>query len=179
MSMLPPKLKELADSLEETRKETFGMVSGLSERDFAWSPAGEWSIAVILEHLILAETGTSKVIRKMLKENAGTLPPYPADDSVLKVREIPPPSGKVMAPEAAQPKGPARGKDAILASLVECRVRMLESLAMLAGADPRGAEFPHPRFGAINLYEWPVLTIRSHERDHQLQIAGILRALGT
>ncbi len=178
MSMLPPKLAELADSLEETRKETFRMVSGLSERDFAWAPAGEWSIAEILEHLILSETGTSKVIRKMLKEKAGTLPPYPADDSAMTVRGFPPPSGPVKAPESARPRDPARAKAEVLAALADCRARMLESLAMLAGVDPRAAEFPHPRLGPINLYEWPVTTICAHERDHQLQIAGILRALG-
>ena len=178
MSALPPKLKELADGLEETRKETLGMVSGLSEAEFSRREPGEWSVADILEHLILSEIGTSKVIRKMLKEKAGTMPPYPADDSVLTVREVPPPSGKATAPEAVRPKGPARGKAEVLAALAECRARTLESLAMLAGVDPRGAEFPHPRFGAINLYEWPALSIRSHEHDHQLQIAGILRAPG-
>lgn len=178
MSGLPPKLEELADALDETRKETVGIVSGLSEAEFTRREPGEWSVADILEHLILSEIGTSKVIRKMLKEKAGTLPPYPRDDSVLAVREFPPPPGKVMAPDGVQPKGPARGKAALLAALAECRVRTLESLATLAGADPRGAEFPHPRFGPINLYEWPVLTIRSHEQDHQLQIERILRALG-
>ncbi len=178
MSALPPKLRELADGLEETRRATFAMVSGLSERDFAWRPGGEWSVAGILEHLILSETGTSKVIRKMLKEKAGALPPYPADDSVLSVREFPPPPGPVTSPESVRPNAPARGKAEVLAALAECRGRTLESLAMLAGADPRAAEFPHPRLGPINLYEWPALTIGSHERDHQAQIAGILRALG-
>lgn len=178
MNVLPPKLKELADSLEETRKGTIALVAGLSEQDVAWRRDGEWSVADILEHVILSEIGTSKVIRKMLKEKGGTLPPYPADDSVLAVREFPPSSGKVTGPEAVQPKGPARGKAEVLAALAACRARTLESLAMLAGADPRGAEFPHPIFGPINPYDWPALTIRSHEQDHQLQIEGILRALG-
>jgi len=178
VSALPPKLRELADGLERTRKATFAMVSGLSEQDFAWRPAGEWSAADILEHLLLSEIGTSKVIRKMLKEKAGALPPYPADDSVLSVRELPPTSGRAMAPEGVRPKGPPRAKAEVLSALSECRARTLESLAMLAGADPRGAEFPHPRFGPINLYEWPALTIGSHERDHQAQLAGLLRALG-
>lgn len=40
------------------------------------------------------------------------------------------------------------------------------------------AEFPPPVFGPANLYEWPALTLRSHEQDHQLQVAGILQALG-
>lgn len=178
MSALPPKLAELVDGLETTRAATFAMVSGLSEPEFSWRRAGEWSVGEILEHLILSETGTSKVIRKMLKEKAGTLPPYPADDSVLSVRAIPPPQGKAIAPEGVRPKGPARPKADVMAELAECRARTLESLAMLSGADPRAAEFPHPRLGPINLYEWPALTIGSHERDHQAQIDAILRELG-
>ncbi len=178
MSALPPKLAGLADELETVRRATFAMVSGLSEREFAWRPAQEWSVADILEHLILSETGTSKVIRKMLKEKAAALPPYPADDSCLSVRELPPARGKVMAPDGVRPGGPARAKAEVLAALAECRARTLESLAMLAGADPRAAEFPHPRLGPINLYEWPALSIGSHERDHQAQIADILRELG-
>lgn len=178
MTVLPPKLAELADLLEEIRRETFALVSGLSDDDFGRREPGEWSVADILEHLILSEIGTSKVIRKMLKERAGTLPPYPADDSVLAVREFPPPPGKVTAPEPVRPTGPPRTKARVMAELAECRVRTLESLAMLAGSDPRASEFPHPRLGPINLYEWPALTIASHERDHQLQIAGIVRAPG-
>ncbi len=178
MSALPPKLAELAEGLEGTREATFAMVSGLSEREFSWRPAGEWSVADILEHLILSETGTSKVIRKSLKGKAGTLPPYPADDPVLAVREFPPAPGRVTAPESVRPAGPGRAKGDVLAALAECRARTLESLAMLAGADPRAAEFPHPMFGPINLYEWPALTIGSHERDHQAQIAGNHRELG-
>lgn len=178
MTALPPRLRELADSLEEIRKATFALVSGLSEAEFGWRPDGEWSAADVVEHMVLVETATSKVIRKVLREKGATLPRYPADDSVLAAREFPPPPGKVTAPESVQPKGPPRGKGEVLAALAECRVRMLESLAMLAGADPRAAEFPHPRLGPLNLYEWPVLTIKSHEREHQAQIAGILRALG-
>ncbi len=178
MSALPPKLRELAGSLEETRKATFAMVAGLPEREFSRRPPGQWAVADILEHLILSEVGTSKVIRKMLRDKAGTLPPYPPDDSVLAVREFPLPPGPVTAPESVRPPAAARPKAEVLASLAECRARTLESLAALAGVDPRAAEFPHPRLGPINLYEWPALTIGSHERDHQAQIAGILRELG-
>ncbi len=178
MSALPPKLRELARDLEETRKGTFELASRFSGSEFAWHPAGEWSAADILEHLILSEIGTSKVIRKMLKEGAGTFPPYPADDSAIAARRFPPPPGPVRGPESVQPTGPPRAKAEVLAALRDCRARTLESLAMLAGADPRAASFPHPLLGPINLYEWPALTVASHERDHQAQLAGLLKALG-
>lgn len=177
--MLPPKLKELRDGLEEARGTTLGMIAAVPEAAFAAVPEhGEWSIALILEHLIIAETGTSKVIRKMLKENAGRLPPYPADDAVLSVR-VPQASleGATQAPDVARPRG-GREKAELLAAAAEARARTLVSLAALAGADPRAAEFPHPLFGSLNLYEWPSLIILRHERLHHAQIAAILRRMG-
>jgi hypothetical protein len=177
--MLPPKLKELRDGLEEARGITLGMIAGLPEAAFAAvREDGEWSIALILEHLIIAETGTSKVIRKMLKENAGRLPPYPPDDSVLSVR-VPKASLEeaTQAPDVARPKG-GRGKTELLAGAAEARAQTLASLASLAGADPRAAEFPHPLFGSLNLYEWPYLILLQHERLHHAQIAAILRKTG-
>jgi hypothetical protein len=154
------------------------MAGGLTDAEFALRVNGEWSVAEILEHLLIAETGTSKVIRKCLKENAGKLPPYPADDSVLAVR-LPriSPEKVVKAPEAAIPSG-GIGKDLLLARAAEVRGQTRVSLEMLAGADPRGVEFPHLLFGDLNLYEWPCLLVLEHERRHHAQIAGVLRKLG-
>lgn len=176
--MLPRKLQELWDGMEENRRITLEMVSHLSDADFVVREEGEWSIADILEHLVLAETGTSKVIRKMLKENAGKLPPYPADDRVLTMRETGRSRERMTeAPEVAHPKG-SLGKEGILRLAGQTREATRASLEMLAGADPRSAEFPHPFFGSMNLYEWPHRIILEHEREHHPQIERILRNLG-
>jgi hypothetical protein len=175
--MLPPKLKELWEEMEKARSRTLEMAGGLTEAEFALRVEGEWSVAEILEHLLIAETGTSKVIRKCLKENAGKLPPYPADDSVLAVR--PPktsPERVVTAPEEAIPSG-GIGKGLLLARAAEVRTQTRVSFEMLAGADPRTVEFPHLFFGNINLYEWPCLIVLGHEKQHHAQIAEILRKL--
>jgi hypothetical protein len=37
--------------------------------------------------------------------------------------------------------------------------------------------FPHPRFGEINLYERPVVTVLMHEPDYQAQIRELLARL--
>lgn len=176
--MLPKKLQELWEGMEAHRRITLGMVSGLSDAAFCHREEGEWSIAEILEHLVLAETGTSKVIRKVLKENAGKLPAYPDDDTVLVVRE----TGRTRepmteAPEAARPGG-ALGKEEILRLAAQAREATRTSLEMLSGADPRSAVFPHPFFGSMNLYEWPHRIIRDHERQHHPQIERILQRLG-
>lgn len=176
--MLPPRLAELAEGIGENRRTTLRLVADLSEEEFAFRPAGGWSAADVLEHLTIAETGTSKVIRKVLKEGQGTLPPYPSDDSVLAVRPRPArPDALREAPDAARPRG-GRGKEELLALAAESRAQTLASLAMLAAADPRSAEFPHALLGPLNLYEWPVLIILMHERQHHAQLGEIRSALG-
>jgi len=175
--MLPGKLQELWDEMEKVREITLGAARSLSEAEFARGVGGEWSVAEILEHLLIAETGTSKVIRKCLKDNVGKLPPYPADDSVLTVR--PPrthPANATKAPEAAIPSGGV-GKEELLARAAEVRRQMRVSLEMLGGADPRSAEFPHVLFGNLNLYEWPCLIVLGHERQHHSQIEALVRKI--
>ncbi len=175
--MLPPKLRELWNDLEEARSVTLGMVNGFSDAGFLHRPEGQWSAADILEHLLLAETGTSKVIRKVLKESAGKLPPYPADDSVLGAlpRQVSP--GTITeAPAVAQPKG-GYGRKELLEQAAACRAQTRVSIEMLSGVDPRSATFPHAVLGPLNLYEWPRLLVLDHERRHHAQIADILEGL--
>jgi len=81
--MLPPKIAALYGEMEKVRGETLSALSGLTEEEFSRKAEGEWSAAQILHHILMAETATSKVIRKSIKLSAGTLPPYPADDSVF------------------------------------------------------------------------------------------------
>jgi len=52
------------------------------------------------------------------------------------------------------------------------------TLGMLAVVDPRSAEFPHPFFGNLNLYEWPHRIVLDHERQHHPQLEKVLRSLG-
>jgi len=100
--MLPPKIAALYGEMEKVREETLSSLSGLTEEEFSRRVEGEWSAAQILHHILMAETGTSKVIRKSIKSSVGTLPLYPADDSVLDVRKLPKPVGAYQAPEAVR-----------------------------------------------------------------------------
>lgn len=175
---LPGKLQQLWDGMEENRGITLGMIGTLPDDRFVQREGGEWSIAQILEHLVLAETGTSKLIRKLLKDRAGTNPPYPEDDSVLAVRPAGPNRERLTeTPEAARPKG-GYGKEEILSRAASTREATRVSLGMLAGADPRSLEYPHPFFGAMNLYEWLCRIVLEHERQHHLQIREIVDTLG-
>lgn len=175
--MLPPKLAELYAGMEKIRGETLSALSGLTEEEFSRQVGGEWSAAQILHHLLMSETGVSKVIRKAIKSAAGSLPPYPADDSVLQVRKLEKPLSEYQAPAAVRPENPP-GKTDLLRLARETREQTAASFAMLATVDPRAATFAHPLFEtAPDLYEWPVLTILVHEQDHQGQIRELLARL--
>jgi len=174
--MLPPKLAALYREMEKVRGETLSVLSGLTEEQFSRKAGEEWSAAQILHHVLMAETGTSKVIRKSIKSAAGTLPPYPADDSGLAVRKLEKPLGAYQAPEAVRPEDPP-AKDDLLRLARETREQTAASFAMLATVDPRAATFPHPLFGDVNLYEWPFVTVLMHERDHQEQLRTLLARL--
>lgn len=174
---LPPALAALWEALEDARRTTLEMAGSLTEEEFLARPPGGWSAADVLEHLLLAETGTSKVIRKVLKENAGTLPPYPADDAALAAPVPRPAAPMTQAPEIALPKG-GKGKAQILDEARACREQTRVSLEMLAGVDPRSAAFPHPFFGSLDLLQWPSVIVLGHEREHHRQLRGILSALG-
>ena len=175
--MLPPKLDALYGEMEKVRGETLSALSGLTDEEFSRKVGGEWSAAQLLHHILMAETGVSKVIRKVIKSAAGSLPPYPADDTVLEVRKLEKPLAAYQAPAAVQPEDPP-GKADLLRLARETREQTAASFSILATIDPRAATFPHPLFGAEpNLYEWPALTVLMHEREHQGQIRELLARL--
>ena len=170
--MLPGKLAALYEEMEKVREETLATLSGLSEDKMRRAEGENWSAAQILYHILMAETGTSKVIRKAIKSAGGALPPYPEDDSRLCVRELSRPVGAFEAPEFVRPKDPP-GKDELLRLARETREQTAASFSMLAAVDPRAASFPHPLYGELDLYEWPSVTILMHERDHQNQLRAL------
>ena len=171
--MLPPKLAALYGGMEKVRGETLSALSGLTEEECSRKAGEEWSAAQILHHILMAEISASKVIRKAIRTAAGSLPPYPGDDSVLEVRKIPKPVSAYQAPEAVRPEDPP-GKDDLLRLARETREQTAASFAILATVDPRAVTFPHPLFGDIDLYEWPVLAVLMHEQGHQDQIRAVL-----
>jgi len=173
--MATTRLAALIEAMEEARRQTLALLEAIPDDRFAQREGGEWSPAMVLHHLLIAETGVSKVIRKVLKERAGTLPPYPADDSGFRVREPRVPPGGMKAPEAAVPREtPPRPE--LLALAAETRARTRESLAMLAPFDPTAASFPHPLFGEMTLYEWIAVVLVEHERQHHGQISAVAGA---
>lgn len=167
---LPPKLAELLESIESIRADTVRIV-----RDAAGAPdvdraPGEWSPEELLEHLLLAETGAGKAVRKVLRESGGKLPPYPADDSVISVRRAASFEG-MESPPSARPGG-GMTRDELLSKASEVRAMTRETIGLLSAVDPRAGSFPHHRFGPLDLYEWLAIVILEHEKSHRAQLGA-------
>ena len=162
---LPPKLAELLESIQALRAGTIRILAGDTGGPRA---PGEWSPAELLEHLLLAETGAGKVVRKVLRESGGSLPPYPSDDSGIGIRQ-PVSFDGMESPPSARPGG-AMSREELLAKASEVRAMTRETLGMLSAVDPRAGTFPHHRFGPLDLYEWLAIVILEHEKGHRAQL---------
>lgn len=167
---LPPKLAELLESIESLRADTVRIVrdaAGVHVEDRA---VGEWSPEALLEHLLLAEVGAGKVVRKVLRESGGTLPPYPSDDSDIAIRRAASFEG-MEAPPSARPVE-AMTRDELLTKASEVRAMTRETIGLLSAVDPRAGSFPHHRFGPLDLYEWLAIVILEHEKSHRAQLCA-------
>jgi hypothetical protein len=170
---LPPKLAGLLASIDALREETVRIVL---ESPGGASPAdGDWSPGELLEHLLLAEASAGKVVRKMLAKAGSALPPYPADDSGIGIR-VPVAFEGMEAPGIVRPTG-GLSLDDLLAQAAAVRAATRETIGMLAAVDPRSAEFPHARFGPLDLYEWLAIVILEHERAHRPQLLAAASGL--
>jgi hypothetical protein len=172
-AFLPPKLEALFEAIEAIREETLLAISGWDESGLFSSPEAGWSAGALLEHLLLAERSAGKVVRKVLREAGGALPPYPPDDSDIGIRQSLTFDG-MEAPPSVRP-GAVSSREALLAQAGAIRTETRETFTLLAAVDPRAGEFPHHRFGLLNLYEWLAVVILEHEKAHRAQL-GLLRA---
>ncbi len=174
--VLPPKLSELLEAIEAVRRDTLLLVGSSAGTGLFAGISGEWSPEELLEHLLLAEAGAGKVVRKVLRESGGALPHYPSDDSGIRVRQ-PVTFDGMEAPPSARP-GAVESREALLAGAEATRAATRETLRMLAAVDPRAAEFPHHRFGPLNLYEWLAIVILEHEKGHRRQLQSAVTGGG-
>jgi hypothetical protein len=168
------RIVALVEEMDAVRAETLRLLEAIPDDRFSVRPGGEWSPAELLEHVILAEASVGRVLRKVLRETEGQLPPYPADDSGLVVRQEPVIEG-TEAPDVVVPEG-VLPREALLAREEDIRASTREILLDRVGkVDPSAAHFRHPRMGLLDLYEWPAVVILAHERAHQDQLRRILR----
>jgi hypothetical protein len=141
--------------------------------------ADRWSVAEVLEHLSIVETRIAGVVAKAI---AGAKPSGLAREtstsSVLtsmNLTELANRERRLTAGDASRPTGTV-GADEAWAALTRARKSLYTALREGDGWALEMLSAPHPRLGALNLYQW-VVFVAGHEARHAAQIREIGSAL--
>jgi hypothetical protein len=135
---------------------------------------GRWSVAEVLEHLVMVDKAVLKVSsRHLAAAKAAGLPPETDTSPIIGTmpvelvarRERP-----LVAPEPLTPKGMDAG--AAWAELEATRRQLVEFVRSCDGLAIGQISFPHPALGNLNLYQWLLFPAGHHAR-HARQIREI------
>lgn len=174
-------LAALVDYLEETGDRLDRTLAALEDRQLQFHETDDrWSIAEIVEHLVLAE----RTIRSVV-DDALASPPRPelltegappVKDQAIRMAITNREARRFEAPSALRPSGAITTVGEARRRFAEARA---ETIARLRGGEQplRGHFATNPGLGQLDGYQW-YLVAAAHVERHLLQIAEIEAAPG-
>ena len=171
-------IEEIFDANQKVREELLALLEGLSaEQQALRSENGQWTVAMIAEHLAVVEDGMGRISSKLLSKAedkglrfAGEV--NPSEGFVSRSKVVTEEGKKFNAPEMVQPKGAQEVGESIKV-LKENRRRLEDAKSNFESIDGTAFTFPHPFFGDLHAIDWLIL-IGEHEKRHLNQIREIL-----
>lgn len=172
-------IDEIYIANEAVRAKLKTSIENLTPEQSSRLPEGEkWSIAQIVEHIVLVEDGMIRICRKLLREadaagkhSDGTV--KISDVFLKKAMEMT--QVKVEAPDIVKPV--ARKSISESLDMMETnRNRLNELRPLFESLDGSEFKFPHPFLGEISAHEWLVLK-GGHEARHLRQIKRLLEQI--
>jgi DinB family protein len=169
----------LITMLRDSGLKFVGSFRGLSEAQFHFKPEPDrWSIAETAEHVIVAETGSGKLLAgKLTREPtppellAGTADAEMRIESRLTTRDR-----LFPAPEFVLPKGRWKTPEEMAAVFYQSRSATIE-LFETSPIDFSQYAFPHVALGPLNGLQWAYFMVL-HALRHIEQIEANKRAAG-
>ncbi|MBI3003342.1 MAG: DinB family protein [candidate division NC10 bacterium] len=172
---LHPALRVSWNFAEEIRAKLLESIHSLTAAQWLFRPgARAWCIGEQVEHLLLAEVGSSKMARKLIR---GDFSPreVPVGTRLYTAALDRYPFGRLEAPSVLLP-GPARNREILERALAEAHARFRSELSTFQGDDPEALRAPDPATGAwFTLGGWVKLQAW-HEAHHLAQIQRIAAA---
>jgi len=171
--MTASERKTLLAELASSQAQLLQLVSSLTPQQWAFHESPDrWSIAEIVEHLIVFEGFVGNAIAKALAE-----PPQPEKKALAPGNE-PRILGlassrhtKIVAREAARPTGRWTDPDQLIAEFRKARTQTM-AFVTETNADHRSHFFAHLIFSDLDCYQWLIL-LSSHIARHAAQIEEI------
>ncbi len=174
------RLAEAMDYVEEKREELLQSFAGVSHDWLALrSSPDRWSIAEILEHLRLVESGVARLITKRTGQaradglgeetsSASVMPTFAPFTTAL--------AAQVMeAPVPVRPRSDVGINEAI-EGLADSREALRAAAASANGLSIGEIKHTHPFLGELDLYQW-LIFIGQHEVRHKKQIERTLNSI--
>lgn len=174
------RLAEAMDYVEEKRKELLQSFAGVPADRLGRKPAdGAWSVAEILDHLGIVESGVARLIAKRAgKAREAGLGEEKSTESVLpsfaqhgvKLEAM-----KMESPTTVYPRANADLQEA-LDGLKASRESLRAAAGAANGLSLGEIKHTHPLLGELDLYQW-IIFLGQHEARHRKQIERTLSSI--
>lgn len=156
--------------LTRTRDSLLQAIAGLMDSQWHFKPAiDRWSIAEILEHLVIVEGRVHGVVVAMPEAPCTDGNRNDAEVERIILTEVPRRSPKISAPAHLFPSQEKSPKE-LLKSFVESRAVTMELLETAPAL--RGHILQHPILGLLDGYQW-IMAVAAHTARHTEQIREI------
>jgi hypothetical protein len=174
------RLAETMNYVEEKRTELLQSFEGVpGERLCRRTDPGGWSVAEILEHLRMVESGIARLVTKRVgqaraadlgeeKSTASVMQSFDRYSAVL--------DGAVLkSPPTVQPRADVDISEA-LEGLRSSREALRAAVASANGLALSEIKHTHPVLGELDLYQW-LIFVGKHEGRHKKQIERTLKSI--
>src|SRR3989304_1804684 len=132
---LHPTLRVSWDVAEQVRAKLLETIRPLAAAGWVFRPAPRaWCIGEQVEHLLRAEIGSSKMVRKLIRGDFRAQH-IPAGATLYAAALDRYPFGRLEAPPALVP-GPVRNRETLERELAEAHARFRSELCAFQGDDP-------------------------------------------
>jgi hypothetical protein len=173
------RLAETMDYVEEKRKELLQSFAGAPSNRLSQRVVKDsWSVAEILDHLRMVESGVARIITKRvgqareagLGEEKSTTSVMPSFDKYSAILE-----GAVLkSPEMVRPRADVDFKEA-LEGLESSREALRAAVVSANGLAIGEIKHTHAVLGELDLYQW-LIFVGQHEGRHRKQIDRTLKS---
>jgi len=174
------RLAETMTFVEDKRRELLQSFEGIDGEKLCRRAAPDgWSVAEILEHLRMVESGVARLITKRVgqareaglgeeKSTATVMPTFDRYSAVLD-------NAVLQAPSAVQPRTNIDISEA-LDGLESSREALRAAVVSGSGLSLGEIKHTHPVLGELDLYQW-LIFVGQHEGRHKKQIERTLKSI--
>jgi hypothetical protein len=174
------RLAETMDYVEEKRKELLQSFAGApTDRLSRRLTPDAWSVAEILDHLRMVESGVARLIAKRvgqakaagLGEEKSTASVMPSFDRYAAHLE----GAVLQSPETVRPRADVNFNEAV-GGLEDSREALRAAVVSANGLALGEIKHTHAVLGELDLYQW-LIFVGQHESRHRKQIERTLNSI--